>query len=329
MDPMTDKRIGLALGGGGARGLAHIGVLRVLEDAGLPVGRIAGTSMGALVGGFYAAKGRIEPVESLALSIDWKYLAKLFAPGFSIHGVVNDERIRRFIGDFTGGPMIEDLAVPFSAVAADMETGAEVVFSKGPLVDAIMASISIPAVFRPVREAGRLLADGGLANPLPVSVLRRQGSGPVVAVNVAQASSEFGRTGDGRIRPSFETFLDSLRERFVHLRAEIRPGEGGPEDVSDGRGDRPAARPRRKAGSPNIIQIFIQSVDLIEANLQAARLVQWPPDVLLSPDVDEFRIFDFHAAEMAVEEGKKAALNALPEIRRALEGRKPGPEANP
>jgi NTE family protein len=324
MDSMTERKIGLALGGGGARGLAHIGVLRVLEDAGLPVGRIAGTSIGALVGGFYAAKGRVEPVESLALSLDWKYLARLFAPGFSIHGVVNDERIRRFIADFTGGPMIEDLPVPFSAVATDMETGAEVVFSKGPLVEAIMASISIPAVFRPVREGERLLADGGLANPLPVSVLRRQGADTVLAVNVAQASSEFVRNGEGRIRPSFETFLDSLRERFVHLRAEIRPGDGMPETAESGRAGGPDARPRRKAGSPNIIRIFIQSVDLIEANLQAARLVQWPPDVLLSPDVDEFRIFDFHEAERAVEEGKKAALNALPEIRKILEGKSVG-----
>jgi predicted acylesterase/phospholipase RssA len=196
---MSQVKIGLALGGGGARGLAHIGVLRVLEDEGITVGCIAGTSIGALVGGFYAAKGRVEPIESLARSLDWKTLARLLAPGFSISGVVNDERIRRFIADFTGDSMIEDLGLPFSTVAADMETGAERIFSSGLLVNAIMASISIPAVFRPVREGDRFLADGGLANPLPVSVARRLGPYPVVAVNVEQASAEFGKSGSRRV----------------------------------------------------------------------------------------------------------------------------------
>ncbi|MDM7925233.1 MAG: patatin-like phospholipase family protein [bacterium] len=311
---MKKPTIGLALGGGGARGLAHIGVLRVLEDEGITVGCMAGTSIGALVGGFYAAKGRVEPVESLARSLDWKHLARLLAPGFSVSGIVKDERIRRFIADFTGAPMIEDLGTPFSAVAADLETGEERVFSSGPLADAIMASISIPAVFRPVQENGRFLADGGLANPLPVSVARRMGPYPVVAVNAAQASAEFGRLDSIRVSPGFDSLLTSLKERFAPRRArsrEIRKsteGEGGTVKVS-------SSGPVKKPGTPNLLQIFIQSVDLIEANLQAALLTQWPPDVLLSPDVDEIRLFDFHCAERAIEAGKAAALKAMPEIR--------------
>ncbi|MBN2202180.1 patatin-like phospholipase family protein [bacterium] len=307
--------IGLALGGGGARGLAHIGVLRVLEDQGIPVGNIAGTSMGALVGGCYAAKGCVEPIERLALSLDWKYLARLFAPGFSISGIVNDERIRRFIAEFTGDSMIEGLGIPFAAVAADMETGAESVFSSGPLVNAIMASISIPAVFRPVREGDRILADGGLANPLPVSIARRLGPYPVVAVNVQQASGEFGKSGSINVKPGFDSLLASLKERFAPHQAISRAARkttGG----DDGTVRAARRSPTRKTGTPNLVQIFIQSVDLIEANLQTALLDQWPPDVLLSPDVDEIRLFDFHAAEKAIEAGKKAAMDAMPEIRR-------------
>jgi NTE family protein len=312
---MSQVKIGLALGGGGARGLAHIGVLRVLEDEGITARCIAGTSIGALVGGFYAAKGRVEPIENLARSLDWKYLARLLAPGFSISGVVNDERVRRFIEDFTGDLMIEDLAMPFSTVATDMETGAERIFSSGPLVNAIMASISIPAVFRPVREGDRFLADGGLANPLPVSVARRLGPYPVVAVNVEQASAEFGKSGSRSVKPGFESLLASLRERFAPRQAGSRPARKATGDAGGTVRVSPA-RPVKRAGTPNLLQIFIQSVDLVEANLQTALLVQWPPEVLLSPDVDEIRLFDFYAAEKAIEAGKKAAMDALPEIRR-------------
>jgi len=162
---MAKAKVSLVLGGGGARGLAHIGVLKVLEKNHLPISFIVGTSMGALVGGVYAAGTGIELMEKLALSVDWKFVTKMLAPSLPISGFVDGERIRSYLREFLGNPYIEQLRTPFSSVATDLTTGDEVIHDSGPLVDAIMASIAIPGIFKPVVYQNRYLVDGGLVNP--------------------------------------------------------------------------------------------------------------------------------------------------------------------
>jgi len=176
--------VGLALGGGAALGWAHIGVLQVLEEAGLRPAVVAGTSIGSIVGAAYAL-GEMERVEEVALGVNWFEMARhadfdLFGAGL-LGGDRITETLRRYFGDVA----IEDLDTPYAAVAADLANNEKVVFRSGPVVEAVRASISIPGIFRPVRQGGRLLVDGGLCDPVPVSVCRAMGATRVIAVDVA------------------------------------------------------------------------------------------------------------------------------------------------
>ncbi|HTO09407.1 MAG TPA: patatin-like phospholipase family protein, partial [Myxococcota bacterium] len=177
------KRLGLALGAGAARGLAHMGVLFGLAEAGIPVDAIAGTSMGALVGAIYAT-GQLEVFErdlrDRALSDLWRYLD----PVWPREGLLSGERATEYLRSLIGDWRIEDLPIPFAAVAVDLVTGEEVWIRSGKLLDAVRASISLPGIFVPVRQGGRVLVDGAIRNPVPVSPLEELGVDVRVAVNL-------------------------------------------------------------------------------------------------------------------------------------------------
>ena len=181
---MEKRKIALVLGGGGARGIAHIGAIEALEAAGFEIAAVAGTSMGALVGGMYAA-GCLEEFRAWLCSLDRYKVWSMVDLAFSTEGFVKGDRVMRRLRHMVRETRIEHLRLPFAAVAADLSTGREVVFDHGSLFDAIRASISIPSVFRPVRLGGMVLVDGGTVNPVPVNrVVRRPGDW-LVAVDVS------------------------------------------------------------------------------------------------------------------------------------------------
>jgi NTE family protein len=178
--------IGLALGSGSARGLAHIGVLKVLKEAGIPINMIAGTSMGAMVGACFAKDGEISAIEELALKMHWRQLARLVDPklNFLKMGLVTGKKIEEQLYSLIGNIEFKDLKIPLAVVAADINTGEEVVITKGSVIEAIRASISIPGIFIPVRLKGKCLVDGGLTNPVPTDILNKMGAQLTIAVNV-------------------------------------------------------------------------------------------------------------------------------------------------
>ena len=176
-------KIGLALGSGGARGLAHIGVIKVLEQNNIPIDFITGSSIGSMVGGFYASGLSIQEIEEIALNTDWKKLLFLVDPKLK-HGLIGGDKIRTFINSYINGKKFEDCRIPFAAVATDLKTGEIVPLKSGELTPAIRASISIPLVFKPVKIDNRTLADGGLSSPIPVEVVRNMGADIVIAVNL-------------------------------------------------------------------------------------------------------------------------------------------------
>ena len=176
-------KIGLALGSGAARGFAHIGVLEVLEEEKIPVHYIAGTSMGALIGGLYASGLGIKKLKEFACQTDWKKVAILLAPSLSKSGLVSGERIGKYLRSFLGNRKIEELPIPFACVATDILSGEEIIIDKGDLVDGIRASISIPGILTPVILDGRILADGGIVDPIPVNVVSKMGADFVIASN--------------------------------------------------------------------------------------------------------------------------------------------------
>lgn len=180
---MKKNKLGLVLGSGGAKGLSHIGVIKVLEENNISVDFIAGSSIGALVGGVYASTRNINIIEEVVLNTDWKKIFSLIDPAFK-GGLLGGDKVKNFIKKYIGKDNFEDLLIPLSVVATNLKDGMPVVYNKGDVVTAIRASISFPLLFRAVKIDEVVLADGGLSLPVPVSVVKEMGADVVLAVNL-------------------------------------------------------------------------------------------------------------------------------------------------
>lgn len=180
----TRKKIGLALGSGGPRGLSHIGVIKVLIENNIPIDYISGSSVGAIVGGLYAYFGNIEKLEKYFAKLTYKDMLEIFSDPRFAHGVLKGEKALKFLRKTLGRTRIEKLKTPFVAVATDLESGDVVELNKGDLALAIRASASIPVFFRPAKVGRRYLVDGGNAVPVPVYAVRKMGADIVIAVDL-------------------------------------------------------------------------------------------------------------------------------------------------
>ncbi len=183
---MTDSKrptIGLALGSGGAKGLAHIGVIKKLEENNIPIDMIAGSSIGALIGGVYAKNRDIRRLEKKAMDADWRFILSLIDPSMR-EGFLGGEKVKKFIESYIGKVSFDNLKIPLSVIATDIENGEMVSLDSGEVSSAIRASVSIPLVFRPITLNGRVLADGGMSMPVPVPVVKEMGADIIIAVNL-------------------------------------------------------------------------------------------------------------------------------------------------
>ena len=212
-------KIGLALGTGAARGLAHIGVLKALKEAEIPIDMVAGSSMGAMVGACFANDGDISAAEKMALQTGWRQVARILDLKLSFlgKGLIRGQKIEALLRSLIGNAEFKDLKIPFAAVATDVNTGKEVVIRKGSVIQAVRASISIPGIFIPATFEGKCLVDGGLTNPVPADVLRDMGAKLVIAVNVLvspgkskKAANEGEGGGTGEMPNIFKTLFQSL-----------------------------------------------------------------------------------------------------------------------
>lgn len=184
---MKRPKVGLALGSGGARGFAHIGVIKVLEEEGIPIDIIAGSSMGSLVGAFYSAGINPEMMKKLAINLKRKYWIDFTVPKM---GFVTGEKIKEMVRILTHGKNLEQLSIPLAIVATDLEKGERVIFTQGPVAQAVRASISIPGIFVPEEVDGRLLVDGGVIDRVPITVAKDLGAEVVIGVDVGMISTE-------------------------------------------------------------------------------------------------------------------------------------------
>lgn len=280
-------RVGYALGGGGARGLSHIGVMKVLEEHGIYPDVIAGTSIGALVGALYASGLRAGDIER-ALRLDLRRLAMLADVTLPLSGgLVRGKRVTSALSSFLGDLAFEDLKLPFACLATDIVNGQEMVLRTGPVITAVRASISVPGIFTPVKVRGRYLVDGGLVNMVPVSTCRDMGAEFVVGINVIPDPAGLIREAQG-----------------THEDEEEEPGESA-------RGSRRRRTKQAKSGAPNLVKVLIQSLyipgyRIAMENLQAA-------DLAISPEVGGIGFFQFDKEVEAIEAGEKAARQALEE----------------
>lgn len=299
---MTAPRIGLALGGGIARGWAHIGVLRRLHQLGLEPDLICGTSMGALVGGFYLA-GKLDELEELVRGLTRFRMVRLLDFAVPQNGIMGGKRMFREMEKLVGEIHIEDLPKPFAAVAAELATGHEIWLSRGHMLDAVRASVSLPGIFKPVKRDGRWMVDGALVNPVPVSVCRSLGARMVIAVNLTgdtmggiPAIDRRNGNGNGH---DLETVFDGCS---INGDCNARLG--------------PAMRKLLDTDQeePNFFGTMASSFTILLDRITRSRLAGDPPDLAVAPRVGHIGLLDFHRAEEAIEEGVKAVDRIVPDL---------------
>jgi NTE family protein len=298
-------KIGLALGAGAARGWSHIGVLRELEENGVRPDIVAGTSIGAVVGGCYAA-GKLDQVEKFALSLTKRRVFAMMDLSFSGASLISGARLRAALEQELKGFLIEDLPIPFAAVATEVGTGHEVWLQRGPLDVAIRASYALPGIFEPVRIGARYLFDGALVNPVPVTVCRALGADFVIAVNVV---------ADTMYRSSVIQNLSAIASDVEPAAKEPpREASGNPLDqLASSWGLLPQSA-RRANDAPNVATAMIDAFNIIQDRILRSRLAGDPPDAIIHARLTNMGMFDFHRAEQLIALGREAAKRALPNI---------------
>ncbi len=301
---MRLPRIGLALGGGVARGWAHIGVLRALDRAGIRPDIVCGTSIGALVGGIHLA-GKLDVLETWARSLTKLKIITYLDFQVAGGGMIGGNRLIGVMREHLGKLAIEDLPVPYTCVATDLVTGHEVWLSRGNLVDALRASISLPGVFAPVELDERWLIDGALVNPLPVSVCRAMGAQLVIAVNLH--ADLLGRTRAPGQRIPRAAGFDLLNE-LPMIDQDSAHGLGGWLKSVFG----------REPGAPSLFGVMVQSLNIMQDRITRSRLAGEPPDVSITPKLGHIGLLEFHRAEEVIAEGAAAAERARGELSEAI-----------
>lgn len=302
-------RIGLALGGGAARGWAHVGVLQALEEAGLEVACAAGTSAGALVGAVYAS-GRLHDMETLARQTDWRKVLYYFSDiTFPRNGLVDGAKVCKMLRQYISAARIEDLPLPFRAVTTDIITGEEVVIDRGEIIEAVRASISFPGIFTPVRIQNRILVDGGIVNPVPTSAVRAMGADFVIAVDL----------NHDRMSPDAR----SQRRKPMFKRLPIRPDANLPEPLlrlSRKLVEKAKIFSERHQSMPHIFDVLGNASRIMEGRLSEAMLKANPPDILIRPRVGHISFMEFNRSGEAIEAGFDAAIEPLTKAATRIRG---------
>lgn len=302
---MTDRkkrktfRVGIALGSGSSRGWAHIGILRALAERGIEPDVVSGCSIGALVGAAYAI-GTLDALEQWVRSLTMLEVARFLELNLSFNGFVDTERLEKFFRKhvFRKDERIENLKRTFATVATDLETGREVWFTKGPVLEAVWASIAMPGLFPPVHHEERWLVDGGLVNPVPVSLCRSLGAEIVIAVNL-----------NGDILGKHLSQKQQLVEDaglIEQLKRKVK------KYSSSGQSDKTDLSP------PALFSSLAASLNILQDRITRSRMAGDPPDLLLSPRLSHIGLLEFHRVNDAVQEGRACVMRASEELQRLL-----------
>jgi NTE family protein len=311
------NRVALVLGSGGARGYAHIGVVQVLEEMGAEVVAVAGSSMGALVGGMHAA-GKLGEFTEWAVGLGQFEVLRLMDVSLTAKGAIRGEKVFKVVTELIGDVAIEDLDIDYTAVAVDLLAHREVWFQRGPLESAIRASTAIPSFVEPVTLDGRVLVDGGLLDPVPVAPVLAANADMVVAVSLdgrgplpdRPESLGAGESGTEelarRLRGSAAKWFDS--DLLAAVRRRI------PHEMEDSVRARLEAEPEARADKLSTVEIMQMSLEAMQASLARHRLASYPPDVMVSVPKNAARTLDMHRAAEMIELGRELAEEALSSV---------------
>jgi NTE family protein len=308
LPPRDKPRVALVLGSGAARGWAHIGVIRELEDMGIKPDLVVGASVGAVVAGAYAS-GNLDPFEAWISSLGRFDIIRLLDAKMTGGGFLRGDSLMGAIEKRIGNPNIEDLQMPFACVAAELGTGREVWLREGPLLDACRASIALPGLFAPSRyDPGRLLVDGGLVNPVPVSLARAMGGDVVIAVNLngdlvgrhffVHASEDEVSEEDSEKELAAIEDKDTIIARWA---AKMKAGFGVRLDsyISSLR--------RKETPDPGLFDVIAGALGIMQDRITRSRMAGEPPDILITPRVGNIALMDFDRAGESIAAGRKAA----------------------
>jgi len=283
--------IALALGSGSSRGWSHIGIIRALTDMGIRPDIVCGTSIGALVGASYVSN-KLDNLENWVCSLSKLDTARFFEINSSLNGFVNTERFHQFLNQNVANDedSIEGLKRRYTSVATDLKSGREVWMSSGSLVEAVWASISLPGLFPAIRHNQTWLVDGGLVNPVPVSVCRALGADIVIAVNLNGdiVGKHFQKSKTSK-SPTRKTVTDKLSDLVKEYTSALFPGNGDIEQP------------------PNIFDAIAGSFNITQDRITRSRLAGDPPDILLTPRLAHVGLLEFYRAAEAIEEGRRIA----------------------
>ncbi len=287
--------IGLALGSGAARGWAHIGVIEALAEMGIQPQVVAGTSIGAFVGAAYAA-GQLQPLKSWVKTLGWKDILGFLDVTLGDAGLIQGDKLFDFVRNHMPDGRIEALPMPYAAVATDLYTGQEVWFREGPLLQAVRASIALPGLFTPIEHEGRWLVDGGLVDPVPISLCRAMGAEVVIAVNLngGLVGRHFQLKSPGRDRTepgtgSWAAWSQRIRESLNGKSAQWLSGLLGKD---------------RK--EPGLFDVMAGSINIMQDRITRSRMAGDPPEVHIAPRLAHLGIMEFDRAEEAMAEGRAA-----------------------
>jgi len=289
-------RIGLALGSGSARGWAHIGVVCALEERGVKFDLICGTSIGALVGAVYAS-GQLDQLEDWVTSLVWSKVVRLMDITWK-GGLIRGQRLFDLFRATFKDVDLAELGTPFGAIATELSSGREVWLRQGKLLDVVRASCAMPGLFTPVVHGGTVLVDGGLVNPVPVSMCRALGAELVIAVDLS-----WGKLGPYRnlgrelpAPPESPSWIGRLTNGWL----------GGVQKTGE--------EPR----IPSIFEVFNTALDIVEQRVARSRLAGEPADVLITPLLPDFGTMEYHRATEAIAEGRAAVERMMPLIERVI-----------
>jgi NTE family protein len=308
---MTRPRIGLALGSGSARGWSHLGVIDALIESSIEPDIVCGTSIGSLVGAAYVS-GRLSELRQWAEAATWREVVGLMDVRLSSGGLINGKLVVGFLRGLGITERIEHLPKPYAAIATDLVTGREIWLESGPIDEAVRASIAIPGIFSPARIGEKWLVDGGLSNPVPVSVCRALGADIIIAVNLngdllgrhfepepaAQAAIAPPRLPNEFVARLSNQVPVGLREQAAQIAARLLP---------------------RGSSTPGYFDVLTNSMHIMQDYITRARLAGEPPHVMLIPRLRHIKLMEFNRAEEAIAEGRLCAEQALPMLRRFVE----------
>lgn len=292
------KSISLVLGSGGARGHAHIGVIRALEERGFRIANIAGTSMGAVIGGIFAA-GKLDTYVDWAYRLDGSDVVRLLDLSFTRLSLFKGERIINVLKELIGDRQIEDLDRGFTAVATDLKQEREIWLTEGSLFDAIRASTAVPGVFSPVEKYGLTLVDGGLVNPIPIAPTLTDSTDLTVAVNLSGADTRTGAPRHEAQRADTDS-EDGYRDKITQFIARLLEDDE-PEDAT-----------------PDAADLLVKSIDIMQGGIARLKLAAYSPDKVIDIPRNACTFFEFHRAEEMAQLGYERTLAAMEDLEKQL-----------